>query len=599
MRNIKLRLKEIVSILNLVCKNAPFQFLFKLFVVIIIAILRPLNVYFFQNVIDNIVQSEAGATLNSEVLLWLCLFCISTLIVINVNFINNIQNISLKKKFNIKFLNSMLYKYKKIDYSCFENTEVHNIITRMGDNLDKTIIELFLRIIDITSIMVSIIGYIIIFLQVSVWFAIIFFVVLFIVFILEFKAMNKMNTMLYNQTEDERKLNYLQHILSDKHSLLELKIFCSISYILNMWNKKAKEILNVRVKTTISSQKYFALNCLCTIIWISIMLIVLINYYEKDYITLGLFISLIGSASTLLSIIESLSYYISDLSQNLLCIDYYNKFINLPEDHKYNEKEYDFEKPEIVFKNVSFTYPGTTQKILDNISFSINYNEKVALVGKNGSGKTTIIKLLCKLYKPDSGEILVGGININNIDRNSLAKIYSVVFQDYANYALTLRENIAVGDIKKLNNDDSIIKSLTFGLKNMNISLDQNLGKIDENGMDLSKGQWQQVAIARARIVENNFIVLDEPTASLDPIAECELYNSFLEVLNDRGCIIISHRLASAKLCDKIIVIHGGQIVEVGTHTELLKHKNIYCNMFKTQSEWYSKGEKYEKNKNC
>jgi len=244
---------------------------------------------------------------------------------------------------------------------------------------------------------------------------------------------------------------------------------------------------------------------------------------------------------------------------------------------------------DIVFDNVSFAYPNTEREVLHNVSFRINSREKAAIVGVNGAGKSTIIKLLCGLYRPDSGHIRIGGKDIAALSQDDVRQAVSVVFQDYGCYQLTLRENIAFGDLTALNDDERLSEALKRAGADeiLEKGLDVPLGRLYEGGIDISKGQWQRIAVARAFLSKSNFVILDEPTASLDPIAESRMYGAFSEILKERGTIIISHRLASAKMADKIIVIEGGEVAAVGNHAELMKEGGLYAAMFEEQSSWY------------
>jgi ABC-type multidrug transport system fused ATPase/permease subunit len=195
---------------------------------------------------------------------------------------------------------------------------------------------------------------------------------------------------------------------------------------------------------------------------------------------------------------------------------------------------------------------------------------------------------LCRLYAPNSGRILVNGNDIQTLDAAVLRKVFSVVFQDFCKYTLTLRENVAFGDMSKLRDDASLHDALKMGLADNIAELDTPLGKLEENGVDISGGQWQRVAVARACLADSAFVILDEPTASLDPLAESLMYHSFAEVLKNRGCIMISHRLASARMADKIVVLSDGVVSETGSHDDLMKAGGLYERMYESQSAWYS-----------
>jgi len=246
----------------------------------------------------------------------------------------------------------------------------------------------------------------------------------------------------------------------------------------------------------------------------------------------------------------------------------------------------------IMFNNVGFQYPSGANKVLDNINLSIRPGKVVALVGENGSGKTTLIKLLCRLYDPTYGNITIDGIDIRQFKTLALRGEISVIFQDYAKYNLTARENIWFGNLDLAKNDervftaarqsgaDDIITELPRGYETI-------LGKWFEDGEELSIGEWQKVALARAFLRNTQIIVLDEPTSSLDPKAEYEVFKKFRRLVTGRTVIIISHRFSTVRLADYIYVLEGGRIVESGTHDELTKQGGRYSNMFETQAQYY------------
>jgi ATP-binding cassette subfamily B protein len=248
----------------------------------------------------------------------------------------------------------------------------------------------------------------------------------------------------------------------------------------------------------------------------------------------------------------------------------------------------------IEFENVSFKYPKTEKMVLNNISFKISPNQCYAFVGANGSGKTTIIKLLTGLYDDYSGVIRINGKDIKSYATNELHAIVCVLFQDYAKYQITIKENILLGDINNFDTNGSKVHTLidAMNLTELINSLPQgtetNIGKIKEDGVELSGGQWQRLSIIRALINRAPLKILDEPTAALDPISESVLYGEFEKLTKNTTTILISHRLGATKLANEIIVIDQGRIVEKGSHEELLEHGNLYADMFNAQKEWYA-----------
>jgi ABC-type multidrug transport system fused ATPase/permease subunit len=247
---------------------------------------------------------------------------------------------------------------------------------------------------------------------------------------------------------------------------------------------------------------------------------------------------------------------------------------------------------EIEFKNVSFQYTGDTPKVLDGLSFKINSNEKAALVGVNGAGKTTIVKLLCGFYKVSEGEILINGHNIDLFKRADLYTLFSAVFQDICILPFTVGENISF-EKSDAGGEERVLSCLEIaGIKDEFMKREKKLNTpmlkaIDENGVILSGGQQQKLLLARALYKDAPILILDEPTAALDPIAESEVYEKFHEVTRDKTAIYISHRLASTRFCDKILMLKNGKIIESGSHEALIARSGEYAHMFEIQSHYY------------
>ena len=242
----------------------------------------------------------------------------------------------------------------------------------------------------------------------------------------------------------------------------------------------------------------------------------------------------------------------------------------------------------IEFRNVSFRYTPDSDYVLEDINLTFRSDENIALVGYNGAGKSTMILLLCKLLEPTEGTILIDGIPLGDIPREQLSRIFTVVFQDYGKYFLTVRENIALGRTEAISRDDELVSALNMaGAASDFPDLSRNIGRLTSDGSDLSEGQWQKLAVARAFFSRRKFFIFDEPTASLDAQAENNLYMNLKEKLNDKGCIFISHRLPSAIMADRIVVLNNHRIAETGSHEELLRQNGIYAEMYRAQAEAY------------
>ena len=246
----------------------------------------------------------------------------------------------------------------------------------------------------------------------------------------------------------------------------------------------------------------------------------------------------------------------------------------------------------VAFDDVWFTYPGSERTALAGVSFTLAAGEKVALVGENGAGKTTLVKLLLGLYQPDAGRVSVDGVDLRDIDPQSLRLTMAAVFQQFVRYHLTLAENVTLGQPQTLGGDSRLMEALAqAGLLDLVQGLPDGIATLlgpEVGGVDLSGGQWQRLALARAFYRAAQVLVLDEPTAALDPLAELALFTRFAELAEGKTALLISHRLGMARLADRVLVLREGRLVEVGTHDTLLAANAEYATLFQAQARWYA-----------
>ena len=306
------------------------------------------------------------------------------------------------------------------------------------------------------------------------------------------------------------------------------------------------------------------------------------------------YISAITLLQTQISVVFSLIIQIN--TQNIY-LESYNELMDV-RNEKYEgqlpvEKRLDNEY-ELEFRNVSFHYPNNDRMVLKNVSFQLKLGRKLAIVGANGAGKTTFIKLLCRLYDPTEGEILLNGIDIRKYDYNEYIRLFSIVFQDYKIFSFSVAENVAAGpEFDK----DKVIKSLKDAgiyerVKNMKSGIDSRLLKDqqdgDEEGIEISGGEKQKIALARALYRDAPLVILDEPTSALDPIAEQDIYTRFNDMVTEKTAVFISHRMSSCRFCDEIVVFDEGRIVQNGTHEELVADEGgVYHRMWEAQAQYY------------
>ena len=306
------------------------------------------------------------------------------------------------------------------------------------------------------------------------------------------------------------------------------------------------------------------------------------------------FVLYVGLMRTLSASLSQIARKAGKMKENVLSIADYRKIMSMPDSMKREpgpgpEVPVDGE-PAITFSHVCFAYPGADEEILKDIDIKICPGEKIALVGPNGAGKTTLIKLLCGMYEPTRGEILVNGIPSVRWDLESWYKLFSVVFQDFRLFSLPLGENVASDCRYDGEKVKKCIREAGLGerLEQMPEGIDTYLYKDYEDGVEISGGEAQKVAIARAVCKDAPFVLLDEPTAALDPISEYEIYKEFDHIVGDKTAIYISHRLSSCRFCERIAVFHEGQVVQMGSHKELLQEKGgKYLELWNAQAQYY------------
>ena len=312
-------------------------------------------------------------------------------------------------------------------------------------------------------------------------------------------------------------------------------------------------------------------------------------------ITIGDIVKYAGSINQFMAGSREVLSSINSIINNNQYLQLYIDFLNI-KGGKYKgtlpvEKR-DDDEYEIEFRNVSFKYPGTDIYALKNVSIKLNIGERLAIVGMNGSGKTTFIKLLCRLYDPNEGEILLNGINIKKYDYEEYTRLFSIVFQDFKLFSFSIGQNVAAS----VDYDENAVKDALekVGLKERLDKMPEGIRTplykdFDENGVEISGGEAQKIALARSLYRDSPIIILDEPTAALDPISEFDIYSKFNEIVGTKTAFYISHRLSSCRFCDEIAVFNEGQIIQKGTHDELLKDENgKYYELWNAQAKYYN-----------
>lgn len=319
------------------------------------------------------------------------------------------------------------------------------------------------------------------------------------------------------------------------------------------------------------------------------ILYLLISGLLQGDLSVGSFAAVFGSLGLMFGLLEEIVVrHFGTMSRNMGTVRNFIRFLDLPE--RQGVKLPVNLGDGVIVKNVSFTYPGASGPCLENVNLEIKKGETLAIVGHNGAGKTTLVRLLTGLYVPTVGEVLISGLNTKEIEAESLFQGVSAVFQKFQRYQMSLEENVSISQMAKKSQgdiDEALAKAELVPEPSTFPDGLQTMLSREFDGVDLSGGQWQRVAIARGFYRSHDFIVLDEPTAAIDPLEETRLYKQFEEMSHGKTAILVTHRLGSARVADRIVVLDRGKIVAIGTHAELLAASGKYAEMYEAQAQWY------------
>jgi ATP-binding cassette subfamily B protein len=396
------------------------------------------------------------------------------------------------------------------------------------------------------------------------------------------------------QTPVARKAHYMFNLLVGREAAKEVRLFGLAPYLIEKWRslfwQNAKQQIQLERKGTMMNWGVESFNSVIG----GALVIGLAWLSTKGRLTLGQYVALTDAFSSANNQLLSISSNMALMYQNVLFARELFAYLELPEEEQpavtlqlADRIEHGIEAEGLVFH-----YPGQSEPVLKNLSFLIRPGQKIAIVGDNGAGKSTLAKCLLGLYSPSEGTIRLDGTDIQTIDRIELRKKITAVFQDFVRYQLTVRENIGFGSVNRLTDNGWLEAAAAKSganefIEGLQDGVDSWLGAMFDGGRELSQGQWQKIAISRAYFRDAEVVVLDEPTASMDPMTEASVYENFLRMAEGKTTLLISHRLGICKAVDLIFVMKKGQLVEQGTHEELLRQGGEYAQMYQIQSKWY------------
>lgn len=580
-----------------------------IFIAIIMAAMPFVNIWFTSKIIDLLTCNAKTSTL---------IFNIGLALIINLilfflnNYIGDIQFVHKTLMYNNE-LKNIAEKLYKIEYSKLEDSDFKELIHKHAESQERVYssFSTFAQMIrDFVYGIVTIVMSIILILPlfkigftstgntyfekpIFLFSVIVSVIVMAVIILLIALKMNQ------NQFESENQyaiLNkiyyYFLNLFSDYKTGKEIRLYKEQNIINDIATSKiVTDGENIMKKTALQCARSSSIVAiLASIVGFGVYLFIGVKGILGLF-SVGSLVLYCGSFLQIVKGVMKMTWTFGQTEKIIPLVNYYFEILNTSDEMTYGTKEIDLaDNFDVEFKNVSFRYPNCETYALKNVNIKINSGEHYAIVGKNGSGKTTFIKLLCRLYDVSKGAILINGINIKEYTKDSIIRLYSVVFQDYKIFSLTAAQNIAASDdYDKAKLYDSFekadIKERILKMANKeNTYLYKDL---DENGVEISGGEAQKLALTRALYKDASIVILDEPTASMDPISESSMYSRFNSFVENKTAIYISHRLSSCAFCDNIAVFDKAELVEIGTHKDLIKLNGKYAELWNAQAEYY------------
>ncbi|MCI9073539.1 MAG: ABC transporter ATP-binding protein [Lachnospiraceae bacterium] len=564
---------------------------------IIDALLPTLSIFVNASFINNAIaisrDQRPVSTAYPSIALLVCIMLYNTLSWIFMDMIECRRKIFYREKIRKEiFKNTAMLEYRHI-----ENSEVMDLLERISWPLQWEVWTMYSLILNAINYLVHIAG-ILITLYAQVWWLALSMLISGIpILYIATKAGERSYGADKEMTKIDRRASYLSKLMTNREAVDERMLFQFTDNLNKQYEEKYEYARKFRLKVMLNNTIKQRAGGLITTVYSVVVILVLLPLVVDGSMTIGMFIASVTAVFGLASKLSwGVNWLTKDITQKRWFLKDLTEYMSLERcegatDLPTISKSFD----KITFKNVSFIYPGTNKIILDDVSFDIERGKHYSFVGKNGAGKTTITKLITGLYDNYEGEILVDGRSLREFTQSELKGLTSVVYQDFVVFGVSMFHNIALGDVNSIDTigskEEAEKAAKMVGLKptieKLKNGINTILGKSVENGVDLSGGEWQRVAIARSIVNKAPLKILDEPTASLDPIGESVMYNHFKQISSDMTTIFISHRLGSTKLADIIFVLDNGKIVEKGSHADLMKNNGLYAEMFNAQAEWY------------
>ena len=562
-------------------------------VVILMGILHALTwavgIIATQNLFDAVSNAAAGYIGIGECIMSLLILTAVTFGQQVMNGVHNFVGVGIAIPKSLRGVKTMLHrKLQRIDPSRFEETSFLDDLNKAREGI--AVIPLFSQLIFLIVCFYGVyFGSIGIYLYRLKPILVITLVVAFIPALLAQIVRGKVFTKLEEQNAPlRREYEYYQKTICDREYFKETRLLGAFDFFHKLFSDT---MLLLTHKTWQAERKTALLQLLLNITSFAGMAIsayMLFTATMSGEITVGAFAAVFAALGNIFSIMqEIINMHIGSMNRDIGKITNFVRMLDIPE-WTGTEKTPDFSKG-IVAQNISFTYPGRDEPAVRDVSLTIAEGETIAIVGENGAGKSTLVRLLTGIYHPSDGKVTVGGLDTARFAPKSVYKGISGVFQKYQRYKMTLKDNVAISDMESPGTErlDTALHDADF---NSESAGPDTMLSPEFDGIDLSGGQWQRLAIARGLYRQNGFIVLDEPTSAIDPIEETKIYTQFQHLASGKCAVVVTHRLGSAKLAHRIVVMDGGRIIDTGTHNELVARPGKYADMWIAQAKWYERG---------
>ncbi len=568
----------------------PMYFLFICIIDLLLGLTLALNTLALDNFFSLVGQYVSGKTVLSGVLSSLILLILCILANPVLNGLSTVFCLDYERKVIGKLEKMFNDKCAMQQTASFEETSFLDDINKAQKGV-KNSVSLITGIVDATLI------YIPYFLIIGVYLYSLKPNLIIIIFLFSIPIMfsQMFKSKLYARLEDKaaplrRECEHYGECIIGKEKFKETRLLGAYNFFIKRYKNRLQTLNNVTMKTQVKSIRIELLFKIPVLLGHVITLLLLVRYLLDGSISVGNFGAILASTGMIMNMLEQMiCYIIGNSMKQIGTVDNYLKFMNIKESVG---KQINYEKaPAIELKDVSFSYPGSKKDVISKVSIKFHSEEVIAIVGENGAGKSTLVKLISGIYLPNKGSVYFNGEDTRGLDPKTLMSNISSVFQDYQRYKMTLQDNIIISDTSttlinqcaqnSLKEADLNVNSKVFP-QGMNTMLSR-----DFDGVDLSGGLWQRVAIARGFYKKHNMILLDEPTAAIDPVEESKLYMKFIELSKGKTSFIVTHRLSLTKMADRVVVMDQGKVVQIGTHKELISVKGKYQELYSSQSKWY------------